>query len=55
MNAEAQRAKFRSYLAELPPQGKETAANRVAHAEKHLGSLKKLDRELADRYKRLAR
>jgi hypothetical protein len=55
LKTEAQRPKFRSYLAGLPPQGKGTAANRVAHAEKHLGSLKKLDRELADRYKRLAR
>jgi hypothetical protein len=55
MRSEVQRPKFRSYLAGLPPQGQGTTANRVAHAEKHLGSLKKLDRELADRYKRLAR
>jgi hypothetical protein len=56
MKTEAQRPKFQAYLAELPPQGQGTAANRVALAEKHLGSLKKLDRELADRYlKRLAR
>ena len=50
------RPKFQAYLAELPPQGQGTAAKRVALAEKHLGSLKKLDRELADHYlKRLAR
>jgi hypothetical protein len=56
MKTDAQFPKFRAYLAELPPQGQGTAANRVALAEKHLGSLKKLDRELADRYlKRLAR
>jgi hypothetical protein len=46
---------FRSYLAALPPQGQGTAANRVALAEEHLGSLTKLERDV-DRYlKRLAR
>jgi Protein of unknown function (DUF1570) len=51
----AQLPKFRSYLAGLPPQGQGTAADRVALAEKHLGSLMKLEREL-DRYlNRLAR
>jgi hypothetical protein len=56
MNSESQLPKFRSYLAELPPQGKGTAANRVAHAEKHFGSLKKLDHDLTDRHlKRLSR
>ena len=56
MKSKAQRPKFRSYLAGLPKEGQGTAANRVAHAEKHFGSLKKLDRELAEHYlKRLAR
>jgi hypothetical protein len=56
MKTESQLPKFRSYLAELPPQGQATAANRVALAEKHFGSLKKLDRDLAERYlRRLSR
>ncbi len=56
MRSEVQRPKFRSYLAGLPPQGQGTAANRVALAEKHFGSLKKLDRDLTSRYlKRLTR
>ena len=48
MKSQQQRPKFRAYLAGLPSDGQATAANRVAHAEKHFGSLKKLDRELAD-------
>jgi Protein of unknown function (DUF1570) len=55
MKTQSQLPKFRSYLAALPPQGQGTVANRVALAEKHLGSLTKLEREL-DRYlNRLAR
>ena len=55
MKSEAQWPKFRSYLAGLPPQKQGTAANRLALAEKHFGSLKQLDRELTGRLKRLAR
>jgi hypothetical protein len=56
MKTPAQLPKFRSYVAGLPPQGQGTPTNRVAHAEKHLGSLVKLDRDLRDRYmKRLSR
>jgi hypothetical protein len=56
MTSKSQRPKFRSYLAALPPQGKGTAANRLALAEQHFGSLNKLDRDLAERYlRRLSR
>jgi hypothetical protein len=51
---ETQLPRFRAYLAELPTDG--TAAQRVEYAEKHLGSLKALDRTLTGKeLKRLLR
>jgi Protein of unknown function (DUF1570) len=46
-------AKFQAYLAGLS--SAEATANRVAYAEKHLGSLKDLEREIERHYKRGAR
>jgi hypothetical protein len=53
MKTPQQLPKFRAYMAGL--QSDEAATNRVEYAEKHLGPLKNLDRELARHLKRVSR
>jgi Protein of unknown function (DUF1570) len=50
MKSQQQTAKFRAYLAGLPSE--EAAANRLRYAEKHLGSLEKLEHEVERHFKR---
>jgi hypothetical protein len=47
------KGRFQAYLEGLPGEG--TASQRIEYAEKHLGSLKNLDRELGREIKRLSR
>jgi hypothetical protein len=53
MKSPQQTLKFRAYLAGLASE--EEAANRVKYAEKHLGSLEKLEHEIDRHFKRGAR
>lgn len=53
MKSPQQLPKFRAYLAGLSSE--EAAANRVAYAEKHLGPLKDLEREIERHFRRGAR
>ena len=53
MKTQQQLPKFQAYLAGV--QTDKAAANRVEYAEKHLGSLKNLDKELARHLKRVSR
>jgi hypothetical protein len=52
MKSPQQTQKFRAYLAGLPSK---EAANRVKYAEKHLGSLEKLEHDIDRHFKRGAR
>ena len=53
MKSQQQLPKFQAYLAGI--QTDKAAANRVEYAEKHLGPLKNLDKELARHLKRVSR